>query len=310
MAVVVGCQEQNEHIRIAMKTSWSILYRGPLSSCNYACGYCPFAKTRNTRAELADDARRLHRFISWVAVREEEIGILFTPWGEALIHLSYQNALCELSHLKNVRRAAIQTNLSCSLDWLAGANAERLALWCTFHPGEVALDRFLHQCHALDANNIRYSVGIVGTKEALPFLEPLRAGLRPEIYVWVNAFKRQPQYYTAEETSQLAGFDRLFPVNNQRHPSLGRACRTGQSVFSVDGHGDMRRCHFVKDVIGNIYEPGFEAVLRPRPCPAETCGCHIGYVHLEDLGLDAVFGDGLLERIPSASRLAPEMKAH
>ena len=24
----------------------SILYRGPLSSCNYACGYCPFAKRR------------------------------------------------------------------------------------------------------------------------------------------------------------------------------------------------------------------------------------------------------------------------
>ena len=293
-----------------MKTSWSILYRGPLSSCNYACGYCPFAKTRNTRAELDDDARCLNRFMFWVTTREEEIGILFTPWGEALIHRSYQNALGKLSHLPNVRRAAIQTNLSCSLDWLAGANPDRLALWCTFHPGETPLDRFLDQCHTLDANNIRYSVGIVGTKEALPFLESLRAGLRPEIYLWVNAFKRQPQYYTTEEAGQLARFDRLFPINNQRYPSLGRACRTGHSVFSVDGHCDMRRCHFVKDIIGNIYEPGFEAVLRPQPCPMETCGCHIGYVHLEDLGLDAVFGDGLLERIPSVSHLTPTITAH
>ena len=44
----------------------SILYRGPLSSCNYACGYCPFAKRRETREELAADARALGRFVDWV----------------------------------------------------------------------------------------------------------------------------------------------------------------------------------------------------------------------------------------------------
>jgi hypothetical protein len=299
MAVVFSHAGKNERVCIAMNTAWSILYRGPLSSCNYACGYCPFAKTRNTRVELRDDARRLKRFTTWVGSRREEIGVLFTPWGEALVHRAYQKALCELSQLPNVHRAAIQTNLSCHLNWLTEANPAKLALWCTFHPGEVALGGFLDQCRVLDSHRIRYSVGIVGTKEALPVLEPLRAGLRPEIYVWVNAFKRNPQYYSADEIDHLTRFDRLFPVNNQRHPSLGRACRTGHSVFSIDGNGDVRRCHFVKNVIGNIYESAFEKALYPRPCPAETCGCHIGYVHLEELGLEAVFGDGLLERIPS-----------
>lgn len=281
-----------------MNTSWSILYRGPLSSCNYACEYCPFAKTRNTREELEDDERRLRRFAAWVRSRPEEIGILFTPWGEALIHRWYQSALCGLSHVPNVRRVAIQTNLSCTLDWVTRANPEKLALWCTFHPGEVELNRFLRQCRVLDSQRIRYSVGIVGSKAALPFLAPLRAGLSAGVYVWVNAFKRNPDYYTADEISLLTQFDPLFPVNNQRHPGFGRFCRTGHTVFSVDGHGDIRRCHFVKEVIGNIYELRFESTLRPRTCPAETCGCHIGYVHLEELGLDAVFGDGLLERIP------------
>jgi MoaA/NifB/PqqE/SkfB family radical SAM enzyme len=282
-----------------MKISWSILYRGPLSSCNYGCGYCPFAKKANTREQLQDDEQRLKKFAEWVEGRPEEIGILFTPWGEALIHRYYQNALSGLSHLPNVRRVAIQTNLSCRLDWVAGAHPEKLALWCTFHPGEVSLERFLDQCSVLDCHSIRYSVGIVGTKEALPFLEPLRAGLNPDVYVWVNALKRSGNYYVEEEISLLTHFDPLFPLNNQYHASLGRACRTGHTVFSVDGNGDMRRCHFVKDVIGNIYDVGFINALRPRPCPAETCGCHIGYVHLEELGLDAVFGDGLLERIPS-----------
>jgi hypothetical protein len=140
---------------------------------------------------------------------------------------------------------------------------------------------------------------VVGTREALEFLEPLRAGLGDDVYLWVNAFKREPDYYTDEQISLLTEIDPLFPLNNQRHPSLGRACRTGHTVFTVDGEGGIRRCHFVKEVIGNIYSTGFEACLRPRACPAATCGCHIGYVHLEDLGLDAVFGDGLLERIPA-----------
>jgi len=61
----------------------------------------------------------------------------------------------------------------------------------------------------------------------------------------------------------------------------------------------MRRCHFVKDIIGNIYDAGFESALQPRLCPMETCGCHIGYVHLEELRLEQLFGENLLERIPS-----------
>ena len=43
----------------------SILYRGPLSSCNYGCEYCPFAKREESRAEL--EARGL-------AIRDVEAG--------------------------------------------------------------------------------------------------------------------------------------------------------------------------------------------------------------------------------------------
>src|SRR6266403_5925863 len=126
-----------------MRLSWSILYRGPLSSCNYECDYCPFAKTKNTREELEHDAQCLRRFTAWVRERAEQIGILFTPWGEALSHRPYQKALCELSHMANVRRVAIQTNLSCGLHWLSDAAPEKLALWCTFHPTQVSIKSFL-----------------------------------------------------------------------------------------------------------------------------------------------------------------------
>jgi hypothetical protein len=280
-----------------MPREWSILYRGPLSSCNYDCGYCPFAKTRNTREELREDESCLRRFVSWVSGREEEIGLLFTPWGEALGHPYYQGALTELSHLANVRRVAIQTNLSGRLDWIAGANADCLALWCTFHPTQTSMGNFLKQCGVLDRRGLRYSVGVVGTRDAFDSLRQLRAGLREDVYLWINAFKRDPGYYSEAEVQFLTELDPLFPLNNQRHASLGRTCRTGHSVFSVDGAGNIRRCHFVRDVIANIYESGFERALHPRVCPAKTCGCHIGYVHLEHLGLSQVFGDGVLERV-------------
>lgn len=50
-----------------------------------------------------------------------------------------------------------------------------------------------------------------------------------------------------------------------------------------------------------IEEPGWEQALHPRPCTNQTCGCHIGYVHMDDLKLYDRFGEGVLERIPAQS---------
>ncbi len=39
----------------------TVLYRGELSSCNYACNYCPFAKRRDSRAQLQRDRVELQK---------------------------------------------------------------------------------------------------------------------------------------------------------------------------------------------------------------------------------------------------------
>ncbi len=89
-----------------------MLYRGPLSSCNYGCTYCPFAKHTETRAEHAADAAALERFVGWVAAQTaHELRIFFTPWGEALIRRRYQRAIVTLANLPHVHKVAIQTNL-------------------------------------------------------------------------------------------------------------------------------------------------------------------------------------------------------
>jgi MoaA/NifB/PqqE/SkfB family radical SAM enzyme len=279
----------------------SILYRGPLSSCNYACDYCPFAKRKESRAQLELDRHALERFVSWAAASPHQLSVLFTPWGEALVRPWYRDAIVQLSHFPNIDRVAAQTNLSCRVDWLAEANVEKVALWTTFHPTQVSLAHFDRRCEKLRVLGVRHSVGVVGLREHFEAIRSLRETLPPETYLWINAFKRQRDYYTPADETWLSGIDPLFPFNATAHPSRDRACRTGQNVFSIDGDGVMRRCHFVATPIGNIYEDDWERALMPRACPNEMCGCHIGYVHMESLGLDGVFGDGILERIPTVS---------
>jgi MoaA/NifB/PqqE/SkfB family radical SAM enzyme len=281
----------------------SILYRGPLSSCNYACEYCPFAKRTETAVELTHDRQCLERFVGWVEARTADaIGVLFTPWGEALVRKWYQAALSAITSLPHVARAAVQTNLSCKLDWVEECDKTKLALWCTFHPSETTRSRFLARCNELLARRVRFSVGVVGLKEHLTEIAALRSELPPDVYLWVNAYKREPDYYPPEMLTELTCIDPLFPLNNQYHASRGESCRAGASVISVDGDGTVRRCHFIKEPIGNIYAADFESCLRERLCTNDACGCHIGYVHLDRLKLYETFGSGVLERVPHGYR--------
>ncbi|MER7953151.1 STM4011 family radical SAM protein [Streptomyces sp. NPDC096030] len=280
----------------------TILYRGPLSSCDYDCPYCPFAKRRDSREQLRADRAALERFSAWAAAQTgDRLRILFTPWGEGLVRSWYRRTLVELSHLPHIERVAIQTNLSCRTEWLAEGDPGTLALWCTYHPGQTPYDRFLAKCRELTTRGTRFSVGIVGLPEHREHARRLRDELPPEVYLWVNA--AEGRTYTDEEAGAWTALDPLFPYSRRPHSSAGLPCRTGESVISVDGDGTVRRCHFVKAELGNLYDGSYRAALRPRACPLSVCDCHIGYVHLETLPLYDVFAGGVLERIPAPAPL-------
>ncbi|MEZ6141377.1 MAG: STM4011 family radical SAM protein [Zavarzinella sp.] len=286
-------------------TALSILYRGPLSSCNYGCEYCPFAKHRETEAELAHDRECLERFVLWCESNTERpLRIFFTPWGEALIRQWYRTAMVWLSQMRHVQKVACQTNLSYSLDWLKAINRETTALWCTYHPGETKREKFVEKINKLSSFGIAHSVGIVGLKEHMQEATLLRTALPTSTYVWVNAYKRVANYYSTEERAFWTAIDPHFETNNQYHTSFGEECTTGSEVISVDGTGNVQRCHFVKETLGNLYQNKLSEILRITLCPNEKCGCYIGYVHLEKLDLAAVYGERILERIPL--QLIPE----
>lgn len=275
----------------------TLLYRGPLASCDYDCPYCPFAKRRDTPAELRADRAALERFTGWAAAQTDSLAVLFTPWGEGLTRSWYREAIVRLSHLPHVRRVAIQTNLSGRTGWLAAADRAKAALWCTFHPGQTPYPRFLARTRELAALGVRFSVGVVGLPEHLDAARRLRADLPERHYLWVNA--AEGRTYTDAEAVRWTELDPLFPYSRHPHRSAGLPCRTGASVVSVDGEGTVRRCHFVREPLGNLHDGSFRAALAPRPCPLAVCDCHIGYVHLESLPLYDVFAGGVLERVPA-----------
>lgn len=276
----------------------TLYYRGPLSSCNYGCPYCPFAKTWEEPEVLEADKRGLRRFVDWALAHQgEPLSILFTPWGEALVRRWYREAMLELSHAPSVRRVAAQTNLSMNLDWLDAADRDTLALWTTWHPGECTMEKFVRQSQRLTTLGIRHSVGVVGLKEHLDAIEALREALPAATTVWVNAYKREADYYSEADRVRIRAIDARFD-DNREYTTLGRHCFAGESHFTVDGDGTVRRCHFIDRPLGNLYETRtLEAFSARRGCTNAVCRCHIGYIHLAELDLYRVYGEGLMERI-------------
>lgn len=280
--------------------NFNILYRGYLSSCNYRCNYCPFAKQHDDKVARLKDREALTRFVNWVCRQaDHKLSILFTPWGEALIRKWYQEAIVDLSQQNHVHKLVIQTNLSAKLDWLKQVDRAKVALWVTYHPTEIGMDKFLSNCDQLLALGINFSVGMVGLKTHVETIKQLRQALDSSIYMWVNAYKMQPQYYEDSQLRLLSSIDPLFENNLNDYRSYKQPCYTGEDTFSVMGDGTVTRCHFIKESLGNIYQHDLMDLSKQRLCSNTWCDCHIGYVHLKKTGLRELYGDGLLERTPN-----------
>ncbi len=280
----------------------SVLYRGPLSSCNYCCGYCPFAKRSETAAQLARDRQSLARFYEWLRRQSaHRWRVMFTPWGEALTRAWYRKATAALTRLPHVDSVAVQTNLSCGLEWLANCRLDRLTLWTTYHPTETDRERFFNKIEQLRSLHVRVSVGMVGAPELAAEIQAVRRLLPDDVYLWINAQQPRPRPYSAAETALFQAIDPHFELMSRRQPSLGKACRTGETSFTVDGNGEMRRCHFVDEAIGNIYDEDWEQALQPRMCPRRYCDCFLGKAQLQAESLALFFGPATLERLPHGS---------
>jgi MoaA/NifB/PqqE/SkfB family radical SAM enzyme len=281
-----------------------VLFRTGLEWCNYTCGYCPWnATAKGVPAEVfRRDEEHVRRIVDRVAALPEQVEFFITPKAEYLVLPYWRSAVARLVALPQVRRVTVQTNLSFDVAaFLDEVDNSRLALWTTYHPTEVPaedVERLHAKWRLLRERGVRFSVGIVGTRDNLPHLHALRRRLDPDVYLWVNAYQREPNYYTAEELAAIRRLDPYFDLNNQYFPSRGRPCSAGERAVYLDEAGDLRRCFFVGDVIGNLFRDGWRTLDLPRPCPRDTCHCYVGHMHIVELGFRGIYGDDLAVRIP------------
>jgi MoaA/NifB/PqqE/SkfB family radical SAM enzyme len=283
-----------------------VLFRTRLEWCNYTCHYCPWNAdaVRVPVEAFREDEERLRRIVRRVAELPEAVEFFITPKAEYLVLPYWRTAVKELLALPQVQRVTVQTNLSFDVAaFLNEVDTSKLALWTTYHPTEVREDE-LAQLHEkwrlLQERGVTFSVGIVGTHENLPHMHALRRRLDPRVYLWVNAYQREPDYYTPAQLDEVRSVDPLFDLNNQTFPSCGRPCTAGHRALYLDDEGDLRRCFFVGDILGNLFRDGWRRLGASHACPRTGCHCYVGHMHIVELDFRSIYGNNLAVRIPRA----------
>ncbi len=284
-----------------MKRQW--FYRGSLKSCNYSCSYCPFSKKKTSHLELERDREALSRFVCHVQNTPAIQGaIQIVPYGEALIHRHYREALATLSQLQRIDAVGAQSNLSFSVETMLqhyrehGGMTDKLRLWGTFHPEMTSIDRFVATCEQLLSHHISFCVGIVGVPGKVQLAEQLRQALPDSVYLWVNKLEGRNVKYTKEELHLLMKIDPYFELECMHHKSDLTRCADNRFV---EADGTMHRCNINRHVIGNLYSeyPDIPNISHSTNysiipenslstgalniCKQKQCHCYLAYSNLE-----------------------------
>lgn len=261
-------------------------YRGLLKACNYACRYCPFAKTAADAAAIAADREALFRFCAYVAqlrVPPRSLQIFLLPYGEGMIHAHYAEALARLSGLPSVRRVSCQTNLSWNIDRFVHAVTEaggclgRISFWCSFHPQCTTLEAFIAQCYRLEQYGIRHCAGMVAVPGSEALAAEVRAALPVHTYMWLNRMDGLAREYTPAETAAFRAIDPFFPLELGDLAADASRCRGGKDSVFVRADGRTALCLVAGRYTGNIYRIRTEGNEDKAEAAAPAQACTAGF---------------------------------
>lgn len=282
-----------------------IYYRGYLKSCDYRCPYCPFHKRKVSIKELEEDQKALAQFIARVEKIETPVSIMFVPYGEAMNHKHYQNAIAYLSGMPHVTKVGCQTNLEFNIHDLEESirdqvgNWSKLRFWCSYHPDMVGEETFVGQCEALIKHRISFCVGAVAVPQNILALQNLRQHLPKDIYMWLNKMDGIKRAYTTSEIADFTTIDPLFQMQLKGWLQNKDRCMGGKESLFVEANGDYYPCNINKVAIGNLYTKENSEWV----CKNKRCSCYLAYVHQMNQVESKIFGDEKYFRIPNKERV-------
>lgn len=280
-------------------------YRGYLTSCNYACGYCPFSKRKMTEEQSRKDQEALDRFLCQMEAETENHALLIVPYGEALIHAYYWVAMARLSQIPTEEYVGCQTNLSFPVEKMlsiyetSGGEKQKLRLWCTFHPSMTTVENFVMQCRQLEQAGIAYSVGAVGNPEEMIQIQTLRKKLPEHVYVWINQMDGWKKKYTEEEIQNFQKIDPYFPLELKHYPADSSKCR--KSVFQeADGSRYFCNLHAAQ-------AEGSSRNIHAAQAGGSSCNIHAAQAGESSRNIHVVQAGGACHDLPSSQT---EEKCH
>lgn len=268
-----------------------VYYRGMIDFCNYSCSYCPFAKKRFSEEKIEKEKASLQQLYDKIR-KMQEVELMFTPYGEALVHDFYQEELIRFAKLPNVRAVGIQTNLSLENEKffteIKNYN-DKIKLWATYHCEYADLDRFAEKANRL-SQKLDLSVGMVASGENLGKIYALRQRLNPEIYLWLNAMDKRKYSFSEEEVMHHYEIDPMFIYEfrsgreNSVHPFT--FCCSYEHLY-IDNGFYSSNCFFKKKH------------SIPEDCnDHKRCDCYLGYSNFKNTPVSNFFGNGLTFRVP------------
>lgn len=284
-----------------MKEIRQIYYRGSLKFCNYSCSYCPFSKGKRSERQLSQDSEELSDFVDKLGESGFRGAVQIVPYGEALIHEYYWEALAKMSCLPGVEAVGAQSNFSFPVARMLevfeanGGLVEKLRLWGTFHPEMVSVEVFAEQCERLSDAGVLFCVGTVGVPENINVVRSLRERLDSSVYLWVNKMDGLGRKYTLEERQAFSEIDAYFDLELRRYKADARRCKNS---ILVDGKGDVYGCNLCHFKMGNIYRGDVGAKL----CRSRECDCYISYCNRDDMEELIFFQPYPAFRIPNYKR--------
>lgn len=268
-----------------------VYYRGMIDFCNYACSYCPFAKKRSSEEKIEKEKASLQQLYDRVR-KMQEVELMFTPYGEALVHDFYQEELIRFAKLPNVRAVGIQTNLSLDSEKFLlkiKGPSDKIKFWATYHCEYANLDHFAEKANQL-SKKLELSVGMVASGENLDEIRILRRRLSPEIYLWLNAMDKRKYSFSKEQIMRHCEIDPMFiyEFRQGREKSLHpfARCRSYDHLY-IDNGICSSNCFFKK-----------KRLISEDCNDHKRCDCYLGYSNFTKTPVANFFGSGLTFRVP------------
>ena len=278
--------------------------------CNFDCSYCVTSSTRTAAGKkvwaTVDGPVRYRRVLNWLADLDVRLRVRLSTNGEPFVSKDFLAGAARLSHAENLEFLEIVTNASYTkrqfLSWVESVRVERLSVWATYHPTEIALDRFVEACRvAQDAGAFVVAHAILfpdnlDTFEAL--VESCQdADITIDTTMGINMNGQYPEqgHVPLAEThpDQLPYYHRhpaaLQAVAQAVSDWNGRPCSAGHDYIRIDEKANIYRCGpyalIGQEPLGNVLDPDLSLELREAeyaPCRAHLpCICKEDYFHLE-----------------------------